>query len=156
NWTNQIGHVGMLDMMLRMRRLGWWDGVALVLAVEGAVANETFLSAVTAQPGVIVVRERFDSSLMQDLLSLLRSHGLPYHVMQPPGMPFMRWHEAAALALHVNPQMETWSLAPAVDQMIASSGSLEDRFDQAMREWGIGDGGWYVCLHIRESGYHDA
>ena len=25
-WTTQIGHLGMLDILFRMRDLGWWSG----------------------------------------------------------------------------------------------------------------------------------
>ena len=30
-WTTQIGHLGMLDILFRMRELGWWSGKAVMV-----------------------------------------------------------------------------------------------------------------------------
>jgi putative glycosyltransferase (TIGR04372 family) len=156
SWVSQIGHIGMLDVMFRMRRLGWWKGTAVVLAPNGCVANNRFMSLVGAQPDVVVVREGRNDRLMRDLDSLVRSHGLPYHVFQPPGGPFVRWHEAAALAMHRHPELESWSLAPAFDDDFVRDIALRQLFRAAMEKWGIGSDEWYVCLHVRELGYHSA
>ena len=156
SWVSQIGHIGMLDLMLRMRRLGWWKGPAVVLAPEGRVANTCFMSLVSGQPDVTVIRERRDNPLMRELASLIRSHGLPYHVFQPPGSAFVRWHEAAAMAMYQHGEMETWNLAAAFDRTFASDIALRKQFQDAMASWGIGTEDWYVCLHVRELGYHSA
>jgi putative glycosyltransferase (TIGR04372 family) len=156
SWVSQIGHLGMLDIMLRMRRLGWWNGTAIVLAPNERVANSRFMSLVCAQPDVIVVREDRDCRLMRDLMSLIHSHGLPYHVFRPPGSRFVRWHEAAALAMHRHPELESWSLAPGLDAEFAGDVALKQQLKSALATWGIGPDDWYVCLHVRELGYHSA
>lgn len=156
SWVSQIGHLGMLDIMLRMRRLGWWSGTAIVLAPNERIANSRFMSLVCAQPNVVVVREDRNTKLMRDLMSLIRSHGLPYHVFQPPGSSFVRWHEAAALAMHRHPELESWNLAPGFDAEFAHDIALQQQFRTAMATWGIGPDDWYVCLHVRELGYHSA
>jgi putative glycosyltransferase (TIGR04372 family) len=155
-WIIQIGHIGMLDLMLRMRRLGWWSGTAVLLAPQGLVANNSFLSLVGSQPGVVTVCETRDSAVVQDFNSLLRSHGLPYHVFQPPEMPFVRWHEAAALAMYKHSEFESCSLTPSFDSSFARDLDLKVQFRLAMEEWNIAPDDWYVCLHVRELGYHSA
>jgi putative glycosyltransferase (TIGR04372 family) len=156
NWTSQIGHIGMLDIMLRMRDLGWWAGKALVLAPSGSVANEYFLSLVVARPDVVLLQDEADSDLMKELESLIRSHGLTYHVFQPPGLDSMRWHEAAALAMYSHAEaMEKGALALAFDEKCSNDLPLREAFQSAMSAWGITGDDWYVCLHVRELGYHD-
>jgi putative glycosyltransferase (TIGR04372 family) len=97
-----------------------------------------------------------NAMLMRDLASLIRSHGLPYHVFQPPGSPFVRWHEAAAMAMHRHPELESWNLAAAFDADFAADIDLQQQFSAAMAAWGIRPDDWYVCLHVRELGYHSA
>jgi putative glycosyltransferase (TIGR04372 family) len=156
NWVSQIGHIGMLDIMLRMRALGWWTGKALVLAPRGSVANEYFLSLVVAQPDVVLLQEESDSELMRELESLIRTHGLTYHVFQPPGLGHVRWHEAAALAMYSHARkMEKGALALAFDEKFSNDPPFKEAFQSAMSAWGITRNDWYVCLHIRELGYHD-
>jgi putative glycosyltransferase (TIGR04372 family) len=156
NWVSQIGHIGMLDIMLRMRALGWWTGEALVLAPRGSVANEYFLSLVVARPDVVLLKDEADSGLMKELESLIRSHGLTYYVFQPPGLDHMRWHEAAALAMYSHARkMGEGALALAFDEKFSSDPPLRDAFQSAMSAWGITSNEWYVCLHVREFGYHD-
>lgn len=155
NWVNQIGHLGMLDLMLRMRRLGWWHGKAVVLAPPQRIANTAFFSLLSAQPDVLAITEDRDSLLMRDFEALLRSHGLFRSAFRPPGAEYVRWHEAAAMALHREPISETWTLTETFDAQF-SGRSIEEDFHRAMRAWGIGEGDWYVCLHLREPGYHSA
>ncbi len=41
-WTTQIGHLGMLDILFRMRELGWWSGKAVMVVRPALIANKSF------------------------------------------------------------------------------------------------------------------
>lgn len=155
SWVNQIGHIGMLEIMLRMRQMGWWQGKAVVLARKRELANAVFLEVVTRQPDVYVVFEESEPALFADFRKLVITHGRPYDPFQPPQYPWIRWHDTGALALWKKREAGDEScigVRDSFDRMVACEGAdLEQKFNAAMREWGIASTGWYVCLHFRRS-----
>ena len=151
-WTNQIGHIGMLEIMFRMREIGWWRGNAVVLARRADVANQAFLDMVLSKANALIVYEEQDPALFADLSRLLNSHGRPFHVFRPPNQPWMRWHDAAALAMLTQSETgnaQRFSFRPYFDSFMNGRKS-RDVFDRATKEWGL-EGGWYACLHLRRS-----
>ncbi|SIO40033.1 putative glycosyltransferase, TIGR04372 family [Bradyrhizobium erythrophlei] len=152
-WTSQIGHLGMLEIMLRMRKLGWWEGHAILLTHENQIANRTFLSLLEDEAGLTIISDSHND-VSRELASLLPSHGMPYYAWRYPNAQVVPWHEAAALAIcEWERQNLGYPLRGVFDRKFGDDTSIVEKARDAFREWGIGPNDWYVCVHMREPSY---
>ncbi len=156
-WITQIGHIGMLDIMLRMKELNWWQGNAVILVSNDFVANHLFLDIISKYHRAIILKNEEYDLFSNELNNLIRSRGCYFHTFKPPGMPFMRWHEAAAFAMwkEKNNLLFNAGLIKAFDHYLENNLELKNRFETALADWGMGKNDWYVCLHLREPGYYN-
>lgn len=159
-WTSQIGHLGMLEIMLRTRALGWWDGHAIVLAHKPKVANDTVLSLFANYPDVTVIDDAyvggvFTDPIARELASLIHSHGMPYYAWKYPDGSVVPWHEAGAKAMwEWEEQGRGLPFRDLYDEHCGRDASTAQVADEAFREWGLSPSDWYVCVHIREPSYN--
>jgi putative glycosyltransferase (TIGR04372 family) len=154
-WTTQIGHLGMLDILFRMRELGWWTGKAVVVARASQVANVAFFRLFEEVAEVLVAREGAADPIIDELLSLQRWYGLNFNAFRLPDGKVVPWQEAGALAIA---QWEREGRnSPLREEYERVFGSREDvnlAFELARREWGMKPTDWYVCLHVRDAAHY--
>jgi putative glycosyltransferase (TIGR04372 family) len=154
-WTTQIGHLGMLDILFRMRALGWWTGKSVLVVRPNLVANMTFLSLFEDFGKVVVVGETASEATCEELLSLQRWCGMNFNVFRLPNGQVVPWQEAGALAF------EQWEregrghpLREAYDRIVGPSDFVSDGFRHIREQWGMKPDDWYVCLHIRDAAHY--
>jgi putative glycosyltransferase (TIGR04372 family) len=154
-WMTQIGHLGMLDILFRMRDLGWWKGAPLVLARHGSIANPAMLSLFDDKCRVLTGGHERDDRVFEQLTSLQRYCGMSFNAWELPSGEVVPWQEAGALAMR---QWESEGrgdpLAQSFDHRFGADEQLLAAKDRAMKEWGIGPKDWYVCLHMRDSSHY--
>lgn len=98
-WTTQIGHLGMLDILFRMRELGWWSGKAVMVVRRELIANKAFFSLLEGFGKIMVVGETVPERIADELLSLQRWYGLNFNAFRLPDGSVVPWQEAGALAI---------------------------------------------------------
>ena len=158
-WTNQIGHLGSLELMLRMRQLGWWSGHAIVLTHRPRVANKVMLSLFENYPGVTIVDDSYDggrfvNDVARELVGTLRSHGMTSYAWKYPDGSVVPWHEAAAKAIvDWENSAGGYPFRDIYDRTTGAASATQEAADRAFEAWGIPPGDWYACLHVREASY---
>lgn len=83
-WTTQIGHLGMLDILFRMRELGWWSGTPLMIARTDVIANRAFFRLFERFGQVLVVGQTVSDVVGEELLSLQRWCGMNFQCVPSP------------------------------------------------------------------------
>jgi putative glycosyltransferase (TIGR04372 family) len=158
-WATHIGHLGMLEIMLRMRSLGWWNGHAILLTHAPKVANRVMLSLFEKFPDLTMIEDGYDDGafrdpLAQELAALLRSHGLPYYAWRYPDERVVPWHEAGAHAIgDWEAQDRGYPLREVYDSSFGKDSTTLERAEEAFKIWGMSASDWYVCVHVREPSY---
>jgi len=151
-WVTQIGHLGMLDVLFRMRDLGWWKGSALLLAPRGSVANSAMLSLFEGRCRILADAR---DDVFEEFVSLQRYCGMSFNAFELPSGELVPWQEAGAAAMRQweaekrgDPLVRMFDAGPAADDEVIEAKN------RAMEEWGIGPRDWYVCLHMRDSSHY--
>jgi putative glycosyltransferase (TIGR04372 family) len=154
-WTTQIGHLGMLDVLFRMRELGWWSGKPLIVVRPNFVANRTFFRLFERFAAVVVIGETISELVGEELLSLQRWYGMNFNVFRLPNGEVVPWQEAGALA------MVQWEregrghpLRDAHDRIFATTPNVQDDFRRMREASGMKPDDWYVCLHTRDGAHY--
>jgi putative glycosyltransferase (TIGR04372 family) len=154
-WTTQIGHLGMLDVLFRMRELGWWTGKAVVVARASQVANVAFFRLFEEVAKVLVAREGTADPIMDELLSLQRWYGMNFNAFRLPDGTVVPWQEAGALAIaQWEKEGRDSPLREEYDRLFSSREDVNLAFELARREWGMKPTDWYVCLHVRDAAHY--
>jgi putative glycosyltransferase (TIGR04372 family) len=154
-WTTQIGHLGMADLLLRMRDIGWWTGVPLMLARKESVANPAFLSLFESFHPVLIAGGNVSEEVWNELFSFQRYLGLPFNAWEMLNGEVLSWNEAGALLL------EQWEraakgnpLREEFDRRYGAAEMLIQRYVSIRDRWGMRPNDWHVCLHLREETFH--
>lgn len=154
-WSTQIGHLGMLDILFRMRELGWWSGKPVMVVRPELIANRAFFTLFERLGKVVVVGETVPEHVADELLSLQRWCGLNFNAFQLPDGTVVPWQEAGALAIA---QWETEGrglrLRDEYDRMFGLREDVRRDFEMARRSWGMQPTDWYVCLHVRDAAHY--
>jgi putative glycosyltransferase (TIGR04372 family) len=155
-WTIQIGHQGMIDILLRMRDLGWWKGKPVLLAEYSKIANHAMLSLFEESLPILVSDGRGYASPLAELSSLQRYCGMSINAFELPSGEVVPWQEAGAMAIR---QWETEGrscpLRDQYDRHLDSLDTVRTTADRARVKWGMGPDDWYVCLHLRDSSHYE-
>jgi putative glycosyltransferase (TIGR04372 family) len=154
-WQTQIGHLGLLDIELRMRELGWWKGEPLVLVCSDRVANFAFLSLFEHRAKLLSVGGNLPRGIAHELVSLQRYCGMSFNAFEMPDGSVAQWSEAGALAVR---RWESEGRQPPLrtefDRKFASHETLAITLDKARHSWGMSPGDWFVCLHLRDAAFY--
>ncbi|WP_316205927.1 TIGR04372 family glycosyltransferase [Bradyrhizobium sp. SZCCHNR3058] len=154
-WSTQIGHLGMLDILFRMRELGWWSGRAVLVARPELIANPAFFRLFEELGKVVVIGETVSEQLGEELLSLQRWYGLNFNAFRLPDGRVVPWQDAGALAIaEWERQGRGHPLREAYDRVYGSAGTADAAFRQMRQAWGMGPEDWYVCLHTRDAAHY--
>jgi putative glycosyltransferase (TIGR04372 family) len=152
-WTTQIGHLGMLDILFRMRELGWWSGKPVMVVRPALVANVAFFRLFERFAKLLVVGGV--DPVAEELLSLQRWHGLNFNAFRLPNGDVVPWQEAGALAI------EQWEkegrghpLRDEYDRLFGTAHHMDGAFQHIREEWGMKPDDWYVCLHTRDASHY--
>lgn len=143
-WVVQFGHIGLLDIYMKMARLGMYpDANYVVLAPQSKVANQEYLRY--WERYYVIVR---DEELIDELF--------PYQ--RYIGDNFMAYPSADS------GEAEPWTRAGARAQVMWAEQKRpplltllpEDRAFgiERLRRLGVPEGAWYVGLHVREGGFY--
>ncbi|WP_035644166.1 TIGR04372 family glycosyltransferase [Bradyrhizobium sp. ORS 285] len=151
-WVTQIGHLGMLDILFRMRELGWWSGEAVIVVRPGLIANDIFFKLFEGLAKVVVIGETVTERLGEELLSLQRWCGMNFNAFRLPDGKVVPWQDAGAMAI------DQWEregrghpLCVAYDR---TSTAAAARFEQLRSTFGMKRDDWYVCLHTRDAAHY--
>jgi putative glycosyltransferase (TIGR04372 family) len=142
-WVIQFGHIGLLDIYMKMAKLGMYpDANYVLLAPEKKVANAEFLRYWDRY--FTIVR---DGDLVDDLFPYQRYIGdnfMAYPSTTGEAEPWTRAGARAQIAWAEKKRRPLLSLAP------------EDRElgRRKLAELGVPENAWYVGLHVREGGYY--
>lgn len=154
-WSTQIGHLGMLDILFRMQDLGWWSGEPVIVVRRNLIANPAFLSLFQCRCRIVVIGETIPETLAEELLSLQRWCGLNFNAFRLPDGRVVPWQEAGALA------MVQWEqdgrgdpLGDAYDRELGSTNAPNETFQRLRQRAGMGPDDWYVCLHTRDAAHY--
>jgi putative glycosyltransferase (TIGR04372 family) len=154
-WSTQIGHLGMLDILLRMRDLGWWSGQPVLVVRPGLIANPAFFHLFETVCKVLVIGETVPEPIGEELLSLQRWHGLNFNAFRLPDGRVVPWQDAGALAI------QQWEregrghpLRDAYDRLFDGSELAGGLFRHLRERWGMKPDDWYVCLHTRDAAHY--
>lgn len=154
-WYTQVGHQGMLDMLFRMRELGWWSGKVIFLMPHLQVANHTFQRLFERYGHVLVPGGNVEPAVAAELFSLQRWYGMAFNAFEMPNGQVVPWQEAGAQ------MMVQWEAAgrgsPAreeYDRLYGANETLSGSAGRIMRRWGMAPGDWHVCLHMREPSHY--
>lgn len=155
-WVTQIGHLGLLSALFRMRMLGWWSGRAIILLPDrNFIANEIMVSLFKEE--ALLVSENFNISkkLYKELFSLQRFIGRSFNAWEFANGEVVSWFAAGAK------MMKEWErvrsdvpLRDAFDAQYKNLIFLNEQVNKIKRQWGMKPEDWYVCLHLRDAGYY--
>jgi len=154
-WSTQIGHLGMLDILFRMRDLGWWSGTPVIVARTELIANRAFFRLFESFAKVVFIGQTVSEQVGEELLSLQRWHGLNFNAFRLPDGRVVPWQDAGALA------MEQWEqegrghpLRDVYDRIFDDDRSASEAFSRLRQQWGMRLDDWYVCLHTRDAAHY--
>jgi putative glycosyltransferase (TIGR04372 family) len=154
-WTTQIGHLGMLDILFRMRELGWWSGQPVLVVRRELIANLAFFKLFEGFGKVVVVGETTSERCAEELLSLQRWCGMNFNAFRLPDGRVVPWQDAGALAI------EQWEregrghpMRDAYDRLFDGSEPASGAFQRLRELWGMKPDDWYVCLHTRDAAHY--
>jgi putative glycosyltransferase (TIGR04372 family) len=155
-WTTQIGHQGMIDILFRLRDLGWWGGSPVLLAEYSKIANHAMLSLFEDCCPILVRADADMAGPFAELLSLQRYCGMSFNAFELPSGEVVPWQEAGAMAIRQwEAQGRDCPLRDRYDRRFGSLDTTRAIADQARARWGMRPDNWYVCLHLRDSSHYD-
>jgi putative glycosyltransferase (TIGR04372 family) len=153
-WITQIGHLGMLDILFRMRELGWWSGNAIMVVRPGLIANKPFFRLFESFGKLVIIGETVSEPLGAELLSLQRWYGLNFNAFRFADRSVVPWQDAGARAI------DQWEregrgcpLRDAYDRLFGVADVAEE-YRRLREAWGMKPDDWYVCLHTRDASHY--
>jgi putative glycosyltransferase (TIGR04372 family) len=154
-WSTQIGHLGMLEILFRMRDLGWWSGQAVLVVRPELIANPAFFRLFEATCKVVVIGETVSQATGEELLSLQRWYGMNFNAFRLPDGHVVPWQDAGALAIDEwERQGRAHPLRDAYDRVVDRSEPAGEAFQRLREQWGMKPDDWYVCLHTRDAAHY--
>lgn len=142
-WVTQIGHLGMLDALIKMSKLGMRpDANWVLLAPDDKVVNQAFLSCWATH--FLIVR---DDALVAKLFPYQRAYGEQFNCYVQDDSKVIDWSDAAAQAFVEWDKRELGPLITAPDDIL--------QYGRAkLAAMGMPPDAWFVVLHARSSGFY--
>ena len=143
-WVVQFGHIGLLDIYMKMAKLGMYpEANYVVLAPEAKVANDEFLRY--WERHYTIVRE---PGLVAELFPYQRYIGDNFMAYPSAGSGEAEpWTRAGARAQTMWAEQKRGPLLTLLPSHDADGRSRLDKL-------GVPANAWYVGLHVREGGYY--
>ncbi|MET0219530.1 MAG: TIGR04372 family glycosyltransferase, partial [Tardiphaga sp.] len=141
-----------LTVHLMMREMGWWKGKPLLLAYNNRIANKPFLSLFSEICPTLTLNDNVSPDIWYELASLTPFLGASHQAFAFEDGRAMYWNDAGSLALK---QWEGagrgFPLRDIYDRRMQADGRTEQLYRNLRRKWGMTDGDWFVCLHVRDA-----
>lgn len=153
DWTANIGHTGHLNVHLKMREMGWWQGKPVLLTYPERVANPFFVKLLENRcPNFIFGQNGLPSHVWHELASLMPLLEGPWHTTDIPGGESMYWNDAGSRAIaQWDAENRGYPVRDALDAHLLKDDRMMHRYENFRRQHGMSPSDWYVCLHMRDS-----
>lgn len=146
DWVRNIGHIALLDFLVKMNHLGWsaWDNI-VVLAPPSTVANASLLECLKKHIAIVS-----DQHLITGLTPLAQAMGRRVAgILELPNGQTEYFCDAMGVI------QEAWEKQDRPPLLaISEQDQVEKRGRQCLREMGVPEGAWFVVLHVRSPGFH--
>lgn len=158
SWFVAIGHVAMIDILIKQVELGWLKGVDILVVDSKALEN---LAGSTILKKLSKVRVEFsdnlpvyydlnkssDDPVWADLLEDERNAlYIDFWTYSLPKYPDANFFSDGAT--RVQQEWEDQKRPPLIKL------EEEEELLSVLKQLGVSEKNWYVCLHVRESGFH--
>lgn len=144
DWVRNIGHIAFLGHLVKMRELGLapWRNI-VVFSADRYIANHAYLNQWRQHLTVVT-----DPGLVSHFEPLTAACGFRFSTLFPfPGRePVDNFKIAAAVE-------EKWRESKRAPLLSLTHEQKSAGWD-ALAPFGPRPGDWFVCLHVRESGFH--
>jgi putative glycosyltransferase (TIGR04372 family) len=98
-----------------------------------------------------ILEENVGFAIWHELASLMPFVGAHWALKLSDGRS-VNWNDAGAMAVaEWERQGRGFPLRDAYDERAGSDDRVSDQFDRFRRKYGMADGDWYVCLHMRDA-----
>jgi putative glycosyltransferase (TIGR04372 family) len=152
DWSALIGHIGHLDVHLRMRDMGWWTGSALLATYSGKIANRPFLSLIEERCPTIVLEEGLSPDVWVELCALTKYFGVSHQVWGTDERPMGYWNDWGSAALQEwTAQGRGYPIREAYDRKFQHTDEPQAVLAEMRKQYGMTDTDRYVCLHMRDA-----
>lgn len=144
-WTRNIGHIGLLQYPVKLKRLGLaaWDRI-VVVARAGAVANAALLRQYAGEIAI-----ETDPDRVAGLAPMVCGTGLRnFDLLSWPGQDSIFGREAC------NVIEALWRTRHGERPLLGLDEAQVAAGRAGARAIGLPDEASFVCLHVREGGYH--
>lgn len=142
SWSGPMGHIALLDQLAKARELGWLtDERRVVIANERSTANLTYLRYWEEHFPILFMENSGSEELRRTL----------WPVFEFPQM--FRFRDGP---------VDYWSAFTSVDEewnrqsrdpVLKLKESDRARSEPIFRAWGMPEGSWFVCFHIRQGAH---
>lgn len=154
-WTTQIGHLGMLDILFRMRELGWWSGTPVLVTRRKLIANQAFFRLFERYGRIVLIGEDVSEGVSEELLSLQRWCGMNFNAFRMPSGEIVPWQEAGAQAIaQWEREDRGHPLRDEYDRVYGPSAEPAGEMRRFRENFGMKPDDWYVCLHTRDASHY--
>src|SRR5262249_53875253 len=144
DWVRNIGHLGLLDFWVKLVRLGWrsYDDL-VVLAPAGSTSNRHFLKYWREYYNVVT-----DPYLIRSLSVFAKCLGsrVANALILPDG-------EARYFCEAMGHIQEHWEAAGHSPLLSLTQEDREHGWE-LLGKMGVPRNAWFVCVHVREPGFH--
>ncbi len=146
DWVRNIGHMATIDALLKMKELGWrsWRSVVLLAPPRGT-ANRHYLNCLERRLTVVT-----DPGLCESFGPLAEAFGFRVaHALYTPGSGLLYFLQALGV---IQQEWEAQGRPP----LLTLSDFDRQRGRRVLQDLGLPADAWFVCLHVRDGGYHEA
>jgi putative glycosyltransferase (TIGR04372 family) len=152
DWSALIGHIGHLDVHLRMRDMGWWTGAPLLATYGGKIANRPFLSLLEERCPVVVLEEGLDQDAWVELCALAKYFGVSHQVWGTDQRPMGYWNDWGSVALQEwTAHGRGYPMLDAYDRRFQHGDEAQTAMANMRKHFGMTASDRYVCLHMRDA-----
>lgn len=143
-WVDRIGHLAFLDAFIKMMIMGWLPPrLVILLAPRDKVANMVYLDH--WRPYLLVESDPQTIAALEPLVNILEDQYFAAY-FAPSGAAC--WWIKAAWAAE-----QQWDREQRKPLLYLTDRDARDA-ERVFEQMGMRSGDWFVCLHVRESGYH--
>jgi len=142
-WVAQIGHIANMEHLIKREILQGRDSRRIVLHFSESQkpANQALLDKLA--PYITIVRKEEDLPFpRENMLSVLEEY---YLCESLDGLTKHWWHASPEI-------FHAWEKAGHAPLLRLSPQEIE-KGCSVLRQLGLPDGAWFVCLHVREGGF---
>lgn len=144
-WTRNVGHIGLIQYMVKLKRLGLggWNRIVVVSRAE-AVANAALLRQYAGETVI-----ETDPARVAELAPRVSGEGLRvFDALYWPGQKTIFAREAC------NVIEALWQARHGDQPLLRLDEQQIAEGRDAARAIGVPEDAHFVCLHVRETGYH--